>query len=149
MTWFADLSPCDYFGAEFAGTLRTVGWLEAGRLFATGSVDPAVYSRLVELLKDAWQPCVAMGLHRCDLCLYDGDSGGGNLFVPGDGAIFVCPDLITHYMNAHGYRPPDEFCRAVLECPPMRSMPYLKALAAAGAGALVRGVTGSSPATHS
>jgi hypothetical protein len=31
-------------------------------------------------------------------------------------------------MNAHSYRPPEEFCAAVLACPPMRSMKYLKAM---------------------
>jgi hypothetical protein len=40
--------------------------------------------------------------------------------------------LIVHYMNAHGYLPPSEFCDAVMACPPMQSMPYLKALRAAG-----------------
>ena len=107
-----------------------MGWLEHGKAFDTGSVDPAVYRRLVELLKDPWVPCIFMGFHRCDLCVYDGDSGKRNLFVPGEGVVFVCPELVTHYMNAHGYRPPAAFCRAVLECPPMRSVPYLKAMMA-------------------
>jgi hypothetical protein len=73
MAWFADLSPCDYFGAEFVDCLRAVGWLERGQPFPIGPVDPAVYARLA----------------------------------------------------------PEDFCRAVLTCPPMRSMPYLKALLAA------------------
>jgi hypothetical protein len=58
---------------------------------------------------------------------------------------FVCPELVTHYMNAHGYRPPEEFCRAMLACPPMRSMPYLKALLA-GARPLVQAVGGEAGA---
>jgi hypothetical protein len=91
-------------------------------------VEPAVYARLVELLKQPWEPAIAMGFHRCDLCLYDGPPGKRNLYVPAAGAVFVAPELVTHYMNAHGYRPPDEFCAAVLACPPMRSMTYFKAL---------------------
>jgi hypothetical protein len=35
-------------------------------------------------------------------------------------------------MNAHHYRPPEAFCRAVLACPPMRTMAYRRALLAAG-----------------
>jgi hypothetical protein len=138
MTWYADLSPCGYFGEKCATFLRAVGWLERGQPFATGSVDPAVYARLLELLKDPWQPGLFMGFHRCDLCLYEGiDSGKNNLFIPSDGVVFVCPELIAHYMNAHWYRAPDEFCRAVLACPPMRSMAYLKALLVSGARPLV------------
>ena len=31
-------------------------------------------------------------------------------------------------MDAHGYSPPAEFQQAVMDCPPMRSMDYLKAI---------------------
>jgi hypothetical protein len=54
------------------------------------------------------------------------------LFIPGNGRIYVCPELIVHYMNAHGYAPPAEFCDAVLACPPMRSQQYFKELLANG-----------------
>ncbi len=128
MAWHADLAPFADLGPECASCLRAIGWLEGGRSFATGPVDAAVYARLVELLRHPWEPAITMGFHRCDLCLYDGPPGKRNLYVPAEGVVFVCPELIAHYMNAHAYRPPDEFCAAVLACPPMRSMPYLKAL---------------------
>jgi hypothetical protein len=131
MAWFEDLAPCDYFGHECASCLRAVGWLERGRRVVTGPVAVEVYARLVELLKEPWQPGMFIGFHRCDLCLYEGPSGTRNLFIPAREVAFVCPELIAHYMNAQGYRPPDEFCAAVLACPPMSSMPYLKALLAA------------------
>ncbi|AMV29564.1 hypothetical protein VT84_34535 [Gemmata sp. SH-PL17] len=54
--------------------------------------------------------------------------GVSNLWLPGDGFLFVAPSLILHYMDAHEYSPPDEFQEAVRACPPMRSMAYLKAL---------------------
>ena len=73
------------------------------------------------------------------LCLYAGEAHGKkNLFIPGDGIVFVCPELVTHYMNAHGYAPSAEFCLAALACPPMRSMEYLRSLLSArsrGSGA--------------
>jgi hypothetical protein len=130
MAWYEDLAPCDYYGSACASCLRAVGWLEHGRPFPTGRVDSEVYARLVELLTEPWQPGYFVGFHRCDVCLYEGLSGRRNLFVPAGGFAFVAPELITHYMNAHGYRPPEEFCVAVLACPQMRSMPYLKALLA-------------------
>lgn len=51
-----------------------------------------------------------------------------NLFIPGDGVLYVAPSLILHYMDAHGYGPPKEFQASVMSCPPMRSMDYLKAV---------------------
>ena len=94
MAWFADLSPCTYFGEECATSLRSVGWLERGRPFATGAVNSEVFVRLVEMVKDPWQPVFFAGVHFCDLCLYEGNSAGvKNVFIPGDGVVFVCPEL--------------------------------------------------------
>ena len=139
MAWHEDLKPCDYFGAEFAPLLRAVGWLERGHPFPTGEVDRRVYDKLTEFSVSSWQPMVTMGFHSCELCLYRSEAQGkNNLFIPGGGKVFVCPELITHYMNAHGYAPPAEFCRAVLVCPPMRSMDYLKSLLANGGRLLVQ-----------
>jgi len=33
-------------------------------------------------------------------------------------------DYFTHYINAHRYLPPNEFCEAVLSCPPTQTMEY-------------------------
>jgi hypothetical protein len=138
VAWFEDLSCCDYFGAEFADVLQAVGWLQRGHDFPQGAADRRVFDRLEEFRKDPWQPAVTAGPHQCDLCSYDGAFGTSNLFVPGGGKLFVCPELITHYMNAHQYRPPEEFCRAVLACPPMKSQEYLKIVLANGGRALVK-----------
>jgi hypothetical protein len=128
--WHEDLSAFADLGPKCGTCLRAVGWLERGRPFATGTVDAAAYSRLIELFQNPWEPAVTMGFHRCDLCLYDGPPGKRNIYIPTNGEVFVAPELVTHYMNAHGYRPPDVFCAAVLACPEMRSMQYLKALLA-------------------
>jgi len=140
VTWFEDLSPCDYFGPpELAPHLRDVGWLERGRPFLVGPVDRRIYDCLLELRKDPWQPAVTPGLHACDLCQFDAEAlGNANLFIPGIGLLYLCPELIVHYMNAHHYAPPPEFCEAVLACPPMRSMDYRRALLANGGRPLVR-----------
>ena len=133
MTWQRDLTPCDAFGVEFAPILRAVGCLERGHPYPTGDVDPRVDDRLVEFAASPWQPAVAMGFHSCGLCLYRGEAQGrNNLFIPGDGLILVCPELVTHDMNAHGHAPPAVFCRAVLACPPKRSMDDLRSILANG-----------------
>src|SRR5262245_46311185 len=143
MTWFADLSPCTYFGADCAAFLRAIGWLDRAQPFSFGAVDPAVYRRLVVLSKFPWEPAVLMGVHGCQLCQYEpGSHASTNLFIPGNGTVFVCPTLVVHYMNAHRYKPPDEFCDAVMRCPEMGSTSYFKALMAGGAGPLVLGARG-------
>lgn len=135
--WFEDLSPCTLFPADVG--LVAVGWLERGRPYATGAVDRRVHDALVAMRRDPWQPFVGAGSHGCDLCQFEPEArGSANLFIPADGSIYVCPELIVHYLNAHGYAPPDVFCRAVLACPPMRSMQYLQAINQCGGARLLR-----------
>lgn len=78
MTFFEDLSNCDYFGDEFVSELIAIGWLTDG-------------SR-----------------------------------------IFVCPEVILHYIACHHYRPPDPFLAAIAACPDTNSMDYKKLLLASG-----------------
>ena len=130
MTWYQDLRPCDYFDA-FTSTnaskvLRAVGWLSVEREFTKGQMPKAAYDWLKVASKDPWQPGVFCGVEPCTLCTHEPEAHGSkNLFVPGNGFLYVCPELITHYANAHQYCPPDEFVRAVLDCPPMKSRKYL------------------------
>jgi hypothetical protein len=106
-----------------------------------GEVSAEVYMKLEELLVDPWQPAVSAGLHPCDLCVYRPEKQGTkNLFVPGDQRVYVAPELILHYVNAHGYRPPQEFCEAAIACPAMRSAEYRRALISAGGPGFLRAV---------
>lgn len=136
--------------------IRGVGFLRRGQPFETGDVDEAVFAKLCELVQNPWQPWACGGVHHCDLCRFTGNSVGTyyrksasgmvqhpglpvsaasssvDLWVPGDGFLWVCPTSVTHYIDAHGFRPPEKFSAAVLRCPPMRSMEYLKAILANG-----------------
>lgn len=150
MTHYADLSPCDYFPSDVQGKLVAVGWLDAEFPYPKGDVDSEFVARLVELLADPWQPAVAMGRHECPFCRFSGgpatfqfknttvNMGVSNVFVPASGAIYVAPSLILHYIDSHGYVPPERFQQAVMECPPMKSMPYLKAILANGGRSIVQ-----------
>jgi len=139
MAWIQDLSPFDYLGIEGAHSLRAVAWLEREQPFPVGEVPPPVYTRLKELLRDSWEPFAFMGVHDCSLCRFEPEAAGNrNLFVPGEDAIYVCPELITHYINAHGYCPPDVFCDAILRCPNTRTMDYKRQLLASGGRVLLQ-----------
>jgi hypothetical protein len=133
MAWYADLTPCDYFRVADPSTLLAVGWLERSHAYDVGDCDRAVYEKLSRLLVDPWQPMVFGGPHHCDLCRFSSEaSGARNLFVPGNSILYVCPELIAHYVNAHGYCPPAQFCEAVLACPDTRSREYKVAFLANG-----------------
>lgn len=140
MTWYKDLENCDYFplGPEAANSLLAVGWLERGHDFTSGNIDKEIYDRLCELFQDPFQPFFSPGVHHCDLCQFSEKFGGvHNLFVPNGETIFVCPELILHYIDAHWYKPPASFCEAVMACPPIRSMDYKKLLLKSGGRVLL------------
>ena len=136
--WIEDFSPY----TEFA-RIVAVGWLERGCQYSTGQVSAEVFSKLRDFFVDPWQPAVAAGAHQCDLCLHEPEkAGANNLFVPGDQRLYVAPELILHYMNAHQYRPGNEFCDAVLRCPPMKSTEYRRAIGVAAGPGLLRALGG-------
>ncbi|HHO50044.1 MAG TPA: hypothetical protein ENK18_04030 [Deltaproteobacteria bacterium] len=136
MSYYPDLSSCDYFG--FPG-LIAVGWLEAGHPFPRARIEPALLERCAELLVHPWEPWLFLGCHDCSLC---GDPiapqieiaghrvamGRSNLLVPDGRQTFVAPSLILHYIVDHGYAPPQPFLDAVWDCPVMRTPAYLRLL---------------------
>jgi hypothetical protein len=142
MSYFDDLAPCSYFGDKFSENLRAVCWLSRNKPFSRGRVSEAFFKRLCQLLQNPWNPFYFLGVHECEFCRFTQGFGGDsqfwdytvkrisnkNLFIPGDGFIYVAPESITHYIDAHEYCPPEEFCRVVMECPEMQSMDYLKAM---------------------
>lgn len=141
MTYIPDLSTCAYFAPSVASPrLVAVGWLEPEHPIVIGPVSAEFVSRLVELLVDPWQPFAFRGRHRCGFCRLTGGPGEvgfrgtrvgigwSNLFVPAADRVYAAPSMIVHSIDAHGYAPPDEFIAAVLACPPMRSIEYLRQL---------------------
>lgn len=148
-----DLADYQLSSSGEASKLVAVGWLEAGHEFQVGDVDPQLIRKLIELLKNPWEPAVAGGHHACSFCRFSGGPasfrfgkmpsepevriGSSNLWIPADGILYVAPSLILHYMDSHQYSPPMEFQRAVMNCPPMRSTPYLKAILTNGPSGLI------------
>lgn len=150
MTYLEDLSPCTYLDKWDTLGLVSVGWLSKDVAFSTGPVDASVREQLARLLEDPYCPVAFFGAHQCEFCTpltahpHD-DSyphGYGNLLVPGDGTIFACPELIAHYIDVHGYRPPDVFLAAVSACPPVDSDAYFVRLIEIGGAAWVDTLSG-------
>jgi hypothetical protein len=131
--------------------LIAVGWLAQGEPYSRGPISKAFVDALLSLLGHPylWQPFYALGWHCCEFCRISGGPdtlrlrkpddlgkhadlsislGTLNLFVPHEGKIFVSPSLIAHYIDAHEYAPPEIYQTAVLRCPPMHSIEYLKAI---------------------
>lgn len=127
--FFADLTPYEY-GYEMprAGVLN-VGWLARGHEFAVGAVPEGLVGALRRLIKSPEN--LYRGYHRCEFCpeppLVVGSNGlrlrgppgetegNGEIRVAGpNGLVYVAPVLVAHYVEAHNYRPPQEFISAVM-----------------------------------
>jgi hypothetical protein len=134
MAHYDDLASCDYFSMLSVDRLLAVGWLEKGFEYSRGDPGEAFRAKLTNLLREPWQPVLFMGWQSCDLCPHDGFHSHKNLFIPGPGVTYVAPEGILHYVIAHDYCPPREFCDAVLSCPQMGSDQYLQSLRSCGWG---------------
>jgi len=135
MTAIPDLAPCDYLTSE--PSILAVGWIGREIGYPIGETDPAVFGKLEQLCRNPWRPFATAGHHQCDLCQFHNARFTGEVYVPGAGCVYVAPIGILHYIGAHRYQPPEMFMEAVLACPPMRSIDYMKALLANGGRSLV------------
>jgi hypothetical protein len=124
MTYFPDLSRYDYrpFQSQSNPKLLNVGWLDPSAPYCTGAVDGTIMEGLLRLCREPVNR--TRGWHRCPYCesypaimTVDGQSitlGDGEIRVSGSGGVvFAAPTLICHYIQKHGYRPPEEFLIAV------------------------------------
>lgn len=107
----------NYFGDQPARVLVAIGWLGAASNYSRGEVSRVFFEKLKLLVHHRFEPMAFAGVHQCELCQFDGPCAAGNLFVPDDNRIFVCPELVVHYIATHRYRPPTAFEEAVMRCP--------------------------------
>lgn len=116
---------------EHGSHVRAVGWLSKDHPYAIGHVSGQFLTSLHWHICTAWQPRRKSGIHLCAFCpqpLPNGRYIGGNtnVWIPTRDRIYVAPELILHYIRAHGYNPPTEFAIAVLACPEQGSPEYLR-----------------------
>lgn len=144
--WYADLTIRCFGGREDAPRI-TIGWLAEGKPFTTGETPKEVYEKLCELRKFPWLDYQSMGYHECEFCdrvvtknlnPLPETYGNYNLTIPHKGKLYHYPELITHYIKKHSYLPPEEFCEAVLTCPPMNTMDYYNKMTENGGRSLLK-----------
>jgi hypothetical protein len=127
MTYFADLSVYVYACRPETvpdPKIVNVGWLDASVPFSQGPVDASIVRKLLHLTEAP--PFVSAGFHRCPFCPLEPPPsprsspveipayGSAEIRVPGeDGVVYAAPTLICHYIERHGYLPPEEFLQAV------------------------------------
>jgi hypothetical protein len=127
MAHFEDLQYYQYAGRKQPGVLH-VGWLGRGQPYSHGPVRAEL---ITEMKRRAESPMeLYRGYHVCELCEMPTELCGlpfpeqwekwaqfrksnGEIRVQGRGVIYAAPVLITHYIEAHGYQPPQEFLDAL------------------------------------
>jgi hypothetical protein len=69
-----------------------------------------------------------MGVYFCEFCPPRSNNrvgGSREVLIPTADCVYIAPDLILHYITAHNYRPPDEFIKAVEDCPEQGRQPFM------------------------
>lgn len=94
---------------------RSIGWL-SGQNYPRGPVPEGFLDKLSRVEKDIVLVRVLAtgGFHPCEYCRPDGSEHKSSCqFFSTNG--FVWPEMLTHYVRDHGYKPPDEFVNWVME----------------------------------
>lgn len=125
MSFVRDLLRSRYGSFSGLPGTRAVGWLSASEPYAKGALDEecllrlrGLHSALRDRHYDPMVPAVTVGGHLCELCIAEGRPPHGEqleLYVrdPVRGG-YEAPAMLLHYIDAHGYRPPKAFVRAVI-----------------------------------
>ena len=125
MAYFPDLTPYSYLPGHMAAL--NVGWLDVEHPYRKGFVTSGVVDRLREfaVVNPVNQ---TRGFHCCELCRSEDLNsditvqwkecfrklGSAEIWVTSrTGVSYAAPDLISHYIESHGYMPPDIFLEAL------------------------------------
>lgn len=105
------------YGGFFSAPVISVGWLGGKKEPVPTGVCPPEF---LKILKSAKRVLLCRGFHVCELCEVDKASGNGEIWArTTDGAYYAMPAMVAHYIEAHGYCPPqhlmDNFERLVNE----------------------------------
>jgi hypothetical protein len=112
--YYPDLSVYEYNGRPVPG-VRNIGWLDVEHEFCSGSTSPEVLLR-VRWLASERRVGQSRGYHVCPFCTgTQAERSSAEIWVPDPmtGGYFAGPELVGHYIDAHGYAPPRVFVDAV------------------------------------
>ena len=105
-------SSTDFLTEYLRPSCLAVGWLDERYEYATGPTASCFRQKLHRLC--TYPVDLTRGFHICPFCVADAARGNGQIHVKGLGnKVYLAPTLISHYVQAHNYRPPDEFITAV------------------------------------
>ncbi|WP_282692602.1 hypothetical protein [Streptomyces sp. CC208A] len=97
-----------------------MGRLKRGKPYAKG-VAPSGLAEVLNRMRRTHRAQQIRGHHSCPFCASrifgsraGHPQGSAEIRVMGGGVAHAAPELIAHYVEAHGYVPPTDFIRAVL-----------------------------------
>lgn len=129
MTYYADLTPYTYDrdnGSRDATRLWrgvplvNVGWLQRGKPYQEGAA-PSGLAAVLDGMSSTHRAQQTRGYHPCPFRAWrlfgsraQHPQGSAEIRVMGGAVAYAAPELIGHYVEAHGYLPPTAFINAVL-----------------------------------
>jgi hypothetical protein len=128
MAYFPDLSPYAYSHHAQPGVVH-VGWLDGVHEYPKGKVPEHLVAEMARLSMSPTE--LYRGFHVCELCRVPknlkqaGDkawwewarprASNGEIRVRRGEVTYAAPVLIVHYIEEHGYLPPQEYLQAIGE----------------------------------
>lgn len=127
--YFEDLTAYRYYLPSELSEVRNVGWLDASHAYLKGEVSRGFVSKLREIICARLSNAdvhvnVIRGVHPCNLCGNEHIEiscpgsrvllGMSEIWFPATRGYFAAPSMVLHYVEEHGYVPPQEFVDAVM-----------------------------------
>jgi len=107
-SYYTDLTPYEYGELRWAKNPVNIGWLDKGKDYEQGEVPKGFLSKL----RNASVCNRHKGSHKCPFC---GNSNSSEVhYVQGKGKTYIFPQMLSHYISKHGYKPPQEFIDVIM-----------------------------------
>jgi hypothetical protein len=115
MAYYEDLTPYNY--THYCEKELNVGWLQKGQPFSVGKTPEIFLEQLKWFAEKPFTIFHSAEQHKCEFCDSQETFDSGEIRVVGaNGVVYAAPKMIVHYIEAHGYLPPQEFVDAVVNC---------------------------------
>jgi hypothetical protein len=114
--YYRDLTRPEEGASYYQPNAFYIGWLDPDEEEPRrGFTAPEFQDRLAAMCVYANHAESHRGPHMCPFCTSKPASGSTTFLVEHTGGVrYYFPELIAHYVMAHGYKPPQEFIDAVM-----------------------------------